>query len=844
MSGYVARGATKPETGARLGKQRKERFEFDLRLSIPRLSDFIRAGTHVAKVTGGTVYWKGVAKRTKVGRGGTVVMYTNRQPDGRRKSFDFTFSFRDNRGRTITCHGEKRLFDDRGFDAAADLSSLFVTLHRDGQQVAAGVTTVHIDELLDQVFSMKATGASGAEARAATQAFFTFMNRQLGRVYKSLPPLFSRHDDMYLRRTEWRALSLVTRALLPKDLPADGPKIKQVVANLENFIRYADTEQLEEIRDQLRILGTFSFLLKGFIPALRRWVQKTLASTSPSSLRSIFEQMHQIAVLPYFSHPKADALVGYQRPSFEPKYHTKLPIRRTPSKRTFDVCIVGAGVAGSLLAERLTAKGQSVLILEAGPYVAEKDISTDELRWTAQLYKGSGLQIANQSGVQARRSGPLTVLQGACVGGGATINNAVCFQLPNLQLKKWLGLGFPVDPADLGDAYRETARELDIGAVSNAAKHLNPAGRFLTNAFGLPRISSVHQPPTQGFYECLVNLDRTHGCEGLGLCNSGCGSERKRNALQVHLPAALARDCELVPNAKVMQVKLSRRQPGKSQRVESLIVDVEGTSHRVEAKEFIISAGAISSSALLLGSPDVDELRKRRRIPIGARLSANIGCPLFGFFDEVVHTRPSVQIAHYYMPPSGSGFIIESWFAPPGTLALTMPGFGDLHWRRMMSYQKTVTVAPLVGSQASGSVAVKSGRTKITLPITDFELRRIRQGIATLAGALLQGGASAAPYAVIAGTRLGYRIKAPEDIKRFERFVREPTQLRMGTGHPQGGNAMSRDPSISVVDENFRLRGVSNLRICDSSVFPMVAGVNPQWTVMALAQHCAKQMEG
>ena len=38
----------------------------------------------------------------------------------------------------------------------------------------------------------------------------------------------------------------------------------------------------------------------------------------------------------------------------------------------FDVVIVGSGVAGSLLADRLTADGLEVLILEAGPYVAEK----------------------------------------------------------------------------------------------------------------------------------------------------------------------------------------------------------------------------------------------------------------------------------------------------------------------------------------------------------------------------------------------------------------------------------------------------------------------------------------
>lgn len=51
---------------------------------------------------------------------------------------------------------------------------------------------------------------------------------------------------------------------------------------------------------------------------------------------------------------------------------------------------------------------------------------------------------------------------------------------------------------------------------------------------------------------------------------------------------------------------------------------------------------------------------------------------------------------------------------------------------------------------------------------------------------------------------------------------------------------MSNDSAIGVVDDQFRLRGFSNLRICDGSIFPDSAGVNPQWTIMALAHECAR----
>lgn len=47
-------------------------------------------------------------------------------------------------------------------------------------------------------------------------------------------------------------------------------------------------------------------------------------------------------------------------------------------------------------------------------------------------------------------------------------------------------------------------------------------------------------------------------------------------------------------------------------------------------------------------------------------------------------------------------------------------------------------------------------------------------------------------------------------------------------------------PPIFKDATRFCLRGFSNLRICDASIFPDSAGINPQWTIMALAHECAR----
>ena len=48
----------------------------------------------------------------------------------------------------------------------------------------------------------------------------------------------------------------------------------------------------------------------------------------------------------------------------------------------------------------------------------------------------------------------------------------------------------------------------------------------------------------------------------------------------------------------------------------------------------------------------------------------------------------------------------------------------------------------------------------------------------------------------------------------------------------------------AVVDENFRVRGMDNLYLCDASVFPTSVHVNPQLTVMGMAQYAARKIIG
>ena len=70
--------------------------------------------------------------------------------------------------------------------------------------------------------------------------------------------------------------------------------------------------------------------------------------------------------------------------------------------------------------------------------------------------------------------------------------------------------------------------------------------------------------------------------------------------------------------------------------------------------------------------------------------------------------------------------------------------------------------------------------------------------------------------------------------------TKAPVAIPVGDVTAETANAAAGHLQTPVVDSEFRVRGFTNLRVCDASLFPEVAGVNPQWTVLALADRCAQ----
>jgi len=96
---------------------------------------------------------------------------------------------------------------------------------------------------------------------------------------------------------------------------------------------------------------------------------------------------------------------------------------------TADVCIVGSGPGGSVLASRLCDKGLKVVMLEEGGYPTRRGYSKREQDIYPMLYQDRGLRSTADAAI--------TILQGRTLGGGSVVNWTTSFRTPKSTLDVW-----------------------------------------------------------------------------------------------------------------------------------------------------------------------------------------------------------------------------------------------------------------------------------------------------------------------------------------------------------------------------------------------------------------------
>jgi choline dehydrogenase-like flavoprotein len=638
-----------------------------------------------------------------------------------------------------------------------------------------------------------------------------------------------------------------------EDLSANGSEGMDRIQQLLNFLNLALA--LVNRKDRKAVRRRLTDLERG----------KGLAGVAPDIARGLARFAQRLAVFLTYAtlddahRPVMARQLGYdvfplRRPGPAPEVRDEdfLPAEMwvrpedPVPDHVYDVAIIGSGSGGAVVARRLIEQhALDVAVIEAGDYLPEswtplpptgqpRPLPWDEVENLLRFYKNGGLQLTGGDA-------SMFIFQGQCLGGSSVVNNAVCFEMPTELRKTWeRDFGLPWVGPELQAAYARIALELGIGPATHLVKpgFLNPTGRFFgTGADG----SSCGAELTP----CEVNLSREPACEGCGYCNLVCAFLRKNSVLQTMLPAAWRSAAAGWGKLAVLTGRRAVAIEGtlKKKRFQAQSIALRrrtgGPREILRARKIVVAAGAIASSGLLLRSDGLNDLG----LPLGERFSFNFGSPVHADFGAEVRAYDGLQIAHYVQPPAGEGFVLETWFNPPATQSLALPGWMDELQENLDRYLHLACAAPLVGSTAKSRITARllaEGEDIQVRLDPKVDLPRLKAGL--LRTCELFFAANPAPQRVLLGRLDDWEVSRRNYAERIRKITKF-SQIQIGTGHPQGGNCLAAKSGVrkgpGVVAPDFRVHGADNVFVADASIFPTSLGVNPHWTVMALADLAA-----
>ncbi|MCI0389946.1 MAG: GMC family oxidoreductase [Acidobacteria bacterium] len=521
----------------------------------------------------------------------------------------------------------------------------------------------------------------------------------------------------------------------------------------------------------------------------------------------------------------------------------------------YDVCVIGSGAAGGVVAMQLAKLGASVVVLEAGKWVnPARDFFSHTMPYEAPK---------NGFGWDPRRHLKVDRTKEPFTKEGNTNFDHFLMKAVGGKTLLWAGLSWRNSPYDFATwpiKYEELAPYYDrmeklMGVTGNYDHHPNvPDGVFLKPL----RWSCAHYEIKKGCekldpkrYRMITarkailterDWSKRAVCHYCGHCMRGCDSESKYTSANTAIPLAIETGkCKLVLFANAAEVIVSK--DGKNATGVRYFDSRTLKSYEVKAKYIVLACGPIESARLLL-------LSKSTHFPnglanssglVGKNLISHTTAGVQGYLQslkgrEVMHDDGSesshAYIASFYWDkphsdfPKGYHIIIDSG-TRLGTgntsFANAVAGFGPSLKREARERYPAL-------------ISLYSQNGMIPSPERYVELDPQVKDIYGLPVPKIHFNLTGEDRAIFRDA-----TEKISEIVEASGGVITSTNRRPGVDsvHYVGTCIMGNDPKRSVLSTFLRSHDVENLYVADGSGFVDYSEKNPTLTVMALASRCA-----